>query len=135
MARARIVLVDQGRIALIERNKHGKRYYVYPGGGADKGESLADAAKREAREELGVDIEVGDQIAEDRFEGHRNVFFTAKLIGGDFGAGDGEEMSATADSQSGSYRPEWVPLDRLDEIDIFPEFLTELVKELHRTDP
>jgi 8-oxo-dGTP pyrophosphatase MutT (NUDIX family) len=132
MSRARIVLIDRGHLALIERNKNGNTYYVYPGGGADKGESLIDAAKREALEELGVEIEVGEQIAEDRYEGRRNVFFTATLIGGEFGSGTGEEMSSTADSKWGSYKPEWIPIDRLDEITIYPEFLTEIVKSLTR---
>jgi 8-oxo-dGTP pyrophosphatase MutT (NUDIX family) len=130
MARARIVLIDQGRIALIERNKHGQSYYVYPGGGADKGETLAEAAKREALEELGVEIEVGEQIAEDRYEGRRNVFFTARLIGGTFGSGTGEEMDSTADSPWGSYKPCWIPLDQLDRVTIYPEFLTRIVKQL-----
>jgi 8-oxo-dGTP pyrophosphatase MutT (NUDIX family) len=130
MARARIVLIDQGQLALIERNKHGKTYYVYPGGGADKGETLADAAKREALEELGVEIEVGEQIAEDRYEGRRNVFFTATLAGGSFGSGTGDEMDSTADSPWGSYKPCWIPVNELDRHTIYPEFLTEIVKKL-----
>lgn len=45
-------------VILIERHRAGLDYYVFPSGGMDDGETLEQAAVREAREELGVDVVV-----------------------------------------------------------------------------
>jgi len=37
--RAGIVLIQDGKVALIERHRAGLHYFVFPGGGVDEGES------------------------------------------------------------------------------------------------
>lgn len=51
--RGSVVIVRDGSVALIKRLNDRGLYYVFPGGGVEDGESPADAAVREAREELG----------------------------------------------------------------------------------
>jgi len=48
--RAGIVLIQDNKVALIERHRAGLHYFVFPGGGADEGESPEQAAIREAME-------------------------------------------------------------------------------------
>ena len=57
------VVVRDGR-ALIVRRAHEPRKgeWSLPGGLLDLGESLADAAQREVREETGLDVEIGPII-------------------------------------------------------------------------
>jgi 8-oxo-dGTP pyrophosphatase MutT (NUDIX family) len=57
--RVTVIIVRNGEILLIGRQRNGRSYYVIPGGGVEPGESLAQAAIREAREELSLDVELG----------------------------------------------------------------------------
>lgn len=55
--RSAVVLVERDRVALIRRTRQGHTYYMFPGGGVELGETDEEAAVREAREELGVDVQ------------------------------------------------------------------------------
>jgi 8-oxo-dGTP pyrophosphatase MutT (NUDIX family) len=54
-----VVIVRAGRLALIERHRAGQHYFAVPGGGIEKGETIVEAAQREAEEELGVPVRLG----------------------------------------------------------------------------
>jgi ADP-ribose pyrophosphatase YjhB (NUDIX family) len=52
-----------GRIWLLRRGFHeGAGLWTFPGGFVDLGESVEDAARREAQEELEIDVELGDLV-------------------------------------------------------------------------
>jgi 8-oxo-dGTP pyrophosphatase MutT (NUDIX family) len=53
-----VVLIRDRHIALIERIRPGRHYWVLPGGGIEAGESGAEAAIREAFEELGIEVAI-----------------------------------------------------------------------------
>ena len=61
--RAAVIIVENGRVALIERVRDRHTYFKFPGGGVESGESPQQAAVREAHEELGVSVELGDLIS------------------------------------------------------------------------
>jgi ADP-ribose pyrophosphatase YjhB (NUDIX family) len=53
----------EGRLWLLRRAfAPGKGLWTFPGGFVDLGESVEDAARREVREELEVDVELGDLV-------------------------------------------------------------------------
>lgn len=62
---ARILLVDdQGRALLFRFTVDGRApFWVTPGGALDPHESYEDAARRELREETGLDLDPGPQVA------------------------------------------------------------------------
>ena len=57
-ARAAVVLIRTDKIALIERHRNGKHYFVFPGGKVEAGETPARAAALEAEEELGLVVKI-----------------------------------------------------------------------------
>lgn len=57
------LLVDEGRILMVEQGHGDERYWLLPGGGVRFGETLADALKREFLEELGMRVGVAKLLA------------------------------------------------------------------------
>jgi len=84
---AAVILVGD-RLLLVRQRKGGKPYYLLPGGGVDRGETLAAALQREIREETGLECAVGEPIViNDTIAplGDRhivNITFRAEMTGG-----------------------------------------------------
>src|SRR5512142_1126382 len=92
--RAGIVLIQDHKVALIERYRAGLDYFVFPGGGVDEGETPEQAAVREAMEELGVEVAIKQKVFEIQFGlKSRQVYFLTEQVGGEFGTGAGEEYT------------------------------------------
>ena len=56
--RAAVVLLQDDKIALVERHRAGLHYFTFPGGHVEPGETPEQAAVRETREELGLDVSI-----------------------------------------------------------------------------
>ncbi|CAA9572989.1 MAG: hypothetical protein AVDCRST_MAG19-2990 [uncultured Thermomicrobiales bacterium] len=124
--RARALIVCDGAVALIERRRDGRRYLVFPGGVAES-ETPGEAAAREVMEEPGLLIEVGPQVAEVMFGGDVQIYCLATIVGGEFGAGRGREMTGHGGRDPGTYAPLWVPVDDLPRKPVRPGGVAELV--------
>jgi 8-oxo-dGTP pyrophosphatase MutT (NUDIX family) len=120
MIRAGVVLRSLAGLAAIERVRDGMTYHVLPGGQVDPGETPAEAARREAHEELGLIVSVGGLLAMVHFDGSVQQYFLAEVLGGQFGTGTGEEMSSPSGSERGSYRAVWLSPDQLVVRDLRP---------------
>src|SRR5215208_3306907 len=98
--RAAVVIVENGRVALIER-------------------------VRDPHEELGVSVELGDLISVAYRDGREQRYYLASIVGGTFGMGHGREMITSGTTAKGTYRPVWVDLTILPELDVRPRALSE----------
>lgn len=126
--RAAVVLVREDAVALIKRVNDRGEYFVFPGGGVQDGETLEEAAAREAHEELGVDVEIGRRLAVVQYRGREQHFFAAELVGGAFGTGTGPEYSPPPGSPRGTYTPMWIPLNKLRRYNVRPAWLVDLLE-------
>ncbi len=122
------MLIEDDRVALIRRERAGASpYYLFPGGGIEAGETAEQAAVREAHEELGIQVRLEGLLAVVAFNGSTQKYFRASRVAGRFGTGTGEEMGATAASDTGSHTPVWMPLGDLRRLDVRPRGLATLV--------
>jgi len=130
---SRVILLQDGQVALIWCEEGGETFYCFPGGRLEPGETWEEAAIREAREELGVEVRLERLVATRRLtlpgsladgEGR---FYLATAVGGVFGSGDGPEY--TPGLYPGVYIPRWVPLAELPSINVRPRQIAHALAE------
>lgn len=126
--RGSAIIIEHNKVALIKRIKGGVTYYVFPGGGIESGETPEEATKREVYEELGIEVDVKECIAEISFNG-KQFFFLGAMVGGTFGTGQGEEYT---DEEKGSYIPVWMDIDDLLSIDVKPREVAEQIQSFFK---
>jgi 8-oxo-dGTP diphosphatase len=139
VASVSVVTLDDERVLLVRRAKEpylGK--WSFPGGSIEPGETAREAARREAMEETGIDVEVlevADVIDSifppaDGQPGHHYViidFLAVPRPSG--GAGPQRPMPVAATDVSAA---RWVPLEELDEYDLTPLARPVLERALRR---
>jgi ADP-ribose pyrophosphatase YjhB (NUDIX family) len=103
------VVYSDGKIVLLRRAiEPQKGRWVMPGGYVDRGEEVTAAARRETREECGLDIRIQDLLGVYSYSGDTRivVVYTAQWLAGDLIAGD-------ETSKAEMFLPEEIPWDHL----------------------
>ncbi len=90
-----VAVIHEGKILLTQRED--SELWILPSGGVEDGESLAQAAIRETKEETGLDVELTRLVGiysrlGDWSPGHM-VLFAAKPIGGEIKRQEGETIA------------------------------------------
>ena len=126
-----MIVVRDGRVALIKRFRNERHYHVIPGGGVERGETIAQAAQREAEEELGVEVTLGAlrvsiNHREEDGSFQQQWYFDATV--------DRDDITLTGPElnnhpRKGTYEAVWVALDELRELDVLPKAVADLVLE------
>jgi len=110
---AAVVLRDQTRVALVRRVRDGRTHLGFPGGRIRRDETPADAARRGAREELGVQVVLGPRLLIEELSGETTHYFSAVVVGDS--TGDGTEQ------------PTWLELRELPDYDVRPRALAAIL--------
>lgn len=131
-----IIFDDKKRILLVKQSHEGRDIWMVPGGGIEDGESAAQAAVREVREETGLDIEVLRMIwhvEEVSERGQRFVnFFTARITGGTLELGADPEFD---EDHQVLREVRFMTRDEVQNIEnIYPEYLRNELWELSDDD-
>jgi 8-oxo-dGTP diphosphatase len=128
--RGSAILIEGSRVALIKRVKADCIYYVFPGGGIKEGETPEDATKREAYEELGVQINIKEYFGTVDYNGTQ-YYFLADIVSGVFGSGQGEEI-LNFEGDRGIYKPMWVEINTLSTINVRPKEMALKINNLFK---
>jgi len=131
--RAAVILIQDDRIAMIDRHRSGRHYIVFPGGKIEANETAEAAAVREAWEELGLEVTIGKMVAEVWYRDTPQYYYLAVATGGRFGSGTGHEMHNKPGSKKGTYLPIWMPLDEILHQPVLPKLMAEFVFQSQRT--
>jgi 8-oxo-dGTP diphosphatase len=108
-----VAVIDAGSILLVKRGREpGKGLWAVPGGKVRPGETLRDAARREALEETGIEVEVGEVVwVGEHIDSEHHVVlidFSGRPIGGDLRAADDADDAR------------WVDLDEAENYPLTP---------------
>ena len=103
------VIEKDGKILIAKRRRgdlHGGRW-EFPGGKIDFGETPEQCLKRELKEELGIEAEIGDFICASAFKYMfvplELLVYKARHISGEFQALDHDELKWVAPSELAGY--------------------------------
>ena len=115
------IIMEGDRVWLMKRVNKRRTYYVFPGGKGEIGETPRMTAIREAFEELGVYVALGECFAEVLFGEVTQFYYHAAITGGRLGTGDGEEFA----TGEGTYELVWLPLCELANFPVIPREVAE----------
>jgi len=126
------VVVQDGRLLVIRKDRGGGPFYVLPGGGQHRGEPLDRALVREAEEETGLELRLGKllfvrdyiaahhEFADDTPNLHAvQLMFECQVVGGTEGTGrrpDTAQVGVT-----------WLDLAGLEDQPLYPAALRRLI--------
>ena len=123
---AGVVLFQDGKYLLVQEKKpscYGK--WNLPAGKVDEGYSIGDTAIKEAKEETGFDVELGEKIGtyQDKVDQPVKHIFRAKITGGELGFPEDELIDA-----------KWFTLEEIlkNKENLRESFIVEAIEEFER---
>ncbi len=115
--RAAAIILRNGALLLLHRQKPGRDYYILPGGGVELDESFEEACIREVKEETGLDVLGLQFVYKSTYRGREEVYFVTRVPPGEPVLGGAE---ARRHSPENLYSFEWVSVKLLAEINLLP---------------
>ena len=134
--RACALIIEDEKILLVEFEDERGVHYNLPAGGVERNESIAEAVIREAKEEASIDVEVGQLALVYEYVPHLNdykygetpslhLMFDCKIK-------EGSIPKLPNNPDPNQIGVKWIPLNKLDEILLFPKIEDQILSYVHR---
>jgi 8-oxo-dGTP pyrophosphatase MutT (NUDIX family) len=122
----RAIIISDGNLVVMHRNKFGDQYYTLVGGGVGIGESQEQALVREVDEETGLKISKYKLVfIEEPGPPYGNQYiYLCEYPGGDVGLTENSIEAQISKAGQNTYKVEWMPIKNLPEV----PFLSEALK-------
>ena len=120
------IILQDGKLVSMYRERQGRVYYTFPGGGAEKGESEQECVVREVYEEFGINVKPIKKVY--TYENDRAIehYYICEWVSGEFGTGQGEEYDLN--QPYGVYKPVMIEVLDIPNLPLMPP---ELAKEFY----
>ena len=116
--RARAIIIHEGKIVSMYRERQGRIFYTFPGGGMEENETEEDCVKREVLEEFGIIVNPIKKVYTYENQSSIEYFYIAEWISGEFGSGEGEEYQENRNN--GVYIPKFVEISEIPKLPLMP---------------
>jgi ADP-ribose pyrophosphatase YjhB (NUDIX family) len=136
---ARAIIVEDGKILVMYRNKYGSEYFTLVGGRAADGEAPEQALAREVKEETGLDVTAARLVfIEEHAEPYNQQYIYICNIAphGDVAVQDTSEEGQMNRIELNVHKPLWVSTVSFDRLPFrTPNLQIAIVKGLHKGFP
>jgi ADP-ribose pyrophosphatase YjhB (NUDIX family) len=139
MKAARAIIIENGKILVMRRNKYGSEYFTLVGGRANDGESIEQALVREVKEETGLDV-VGYRLV--FFEKHPAPYNEQYIFLANVAPHDSVAIQDTSEEgrmnrlDANTHHPGWADTRYLSELEFrTPQLLHAIVEGLKKGFP
>ncbi|MEN9328703.1 MAG: hypothetical protein RI947_1511 [Candidatus Parcubacteria bacterium] len=138
--RAAAIILKDYAVLLMYRKREGHEYYVFPGGGVEKDETVEEAVLREVTEETTVQVKLDKLLYHHHYINDSDqYFYLCSYISGKPELGDANEKEAMKNNANDYYEPMWVPIEKIGELVLYPlelrDWLLEDIKDGFRSTP
>ena len=137
---AKAVIVKDNKIVLIKKQDDEGFFYIFPGGGQDKGETLEDTVIRECIEELDAAVKVHELIHIREYIGENHEFahfdkdvhqiefyFMCSIVRENVNG-------APTQPDTDQIGVEWIPLTDLHKSRVYPKAIVEVLQRAEKTE-
>ena len=116
--RARAIIIRDGKMVAMYREKEDRVFYTFPGGGMEGGETEEACVIREAFEEFGLTVKPIKKVYDYENEISIEHFYICEWIAGAVGDGAGEEYQA--DRNKGVYVQSLIDIEDIPNLPLMP---------------
>ena len=117
-ARARAIIIHEGKMVSMYRERQGRVFYTFPGGGMEGTETEEECVKREVFEEFGLIVKPIKKVYTYENKNSIEHFYIADWLSGEFGSGEGEEFEENRNN--GVYIPKLIDISDIPNIPLMP---------------